>query len=122
MLVSAYYMLDRDEPYRELGVEWFDQRHADAHTRRLVVQLKALGHTVALDLPGYARCCRLPRKGHSRVSGAIRCRSLTLGLAGRNWHQARVPKVDWLARVVLTLGWFVAGWCVALLITLGLGS
>ena len=49
MLVSAYYMLDRDEPYRELGVDWFDQRHADAHTRRLVTQLKALGHTVVLD-------------------------------------------------------------------------
>ena len=49
MLVSAYYMLQRDEPYRELGVDWFDQRHADAHTRRLVAQLKALGHTVVLD-------------------------------------------------------------------------
>ena len=49
MLVSAYYMLQRDEPYRELGVDWFDQRHADAHTRRLVTQLKALGHTVVLD-------------------------------------------------------------------------
>ncbi len=30
---------------------WFDQRHADAHTRRLVAQLKRLGHTVVLD-PG----------------------------------------------------------------------
>jgi hypothetical protein len=39
MLVSAYYMLQRDEPYREVGADWFDQRHADAHTRRLVAQL-----------------------------------------------------------------------------------
>jgi hypothetical protein len=36
-------------PYREVGSEWFDQRHADAHTRRLVAQLKRLGHTVVLD-------------------------------------------------------------------------
>ena len=49
MLVSAYYMLQRDEPYREVGNTWFDQRHIDAHTRRLVAQLKALGHTVVLD-------------------------------------------------------------------------
>jgi transposase len=49
MLVSAYYMLTRDEPYREVGADWFDQRHADAHTRRLVAQLKRLGHTVVLD-------------------------------------------------------------------------
>lgn len=42
-------MLERDEPYREVGHEWFDQRHADAHTRRLVTQLKRLGHTVILD-------------------------------------------------------------------------
>jgi hypothetical protein len=39
----------RDEPYREVGNDWFDQRHADAHTRRLVAQLKRLGHTVVLD-------------------------------------------------------------------------
>jgi hypothetical protein len=37
------------EPYREVGNDWFDQRHADAHTRSLVAQLKALGHTVVLD-------------------------------------------------------------------------
>jgi transposase len=49
MLVSAYYMLQRDEPYREVGNDWFDQRHADAHTHRLIAQLKRLGHTVVLD-------------------------------------------------------------------------
>jgi transposase len=42
-------MLQRDEPYREVGNDWFDQRHADAHTRRLIAQLKRLGHTVVLD-------------------------------------------------------------------------
>lgn len=49
ILVSAYYMLSRDEPYRDLGPDWLDQRHAEAHARRLVAQLQRLGHTVILD-------------------------------------------------------------------------
>jgi hypothetical protein len=31
MLVSAYHMLQRDEPYNDLGVTWHEQRHRDAH-------------------------------------------------------------------------------------------
>ena len=49
MLVSTYYMLKRDEPYRDLGPDWHVRRDAEAHTRRLVAQLERLGHTVALD-------------------------------------------------------------------------
>jgi len=49
ILVSAYYMLDRDEPYRDLGPDWLQRRHEQAHTRRLVAQLERLGHTVVLD-------------------------------------------------------------------------
>ena len=49
MLVSAYYMLLRDEPYQELGAEWLTKRNDEAHTRRLVAQLERLGHTVQLD-------------------------------------------------------------------------
>jgi transposase len=49
MLVSAYHMLQRDEPYSDLGVAWLEQRHRDAHTRRLVAQLQRLGHAVILD-------------------------------------------------------------------------
>ena len=50
MLVSAYYMLIRDEPYHDLGPTWLDE-HArnQASTRRLVTQLERLGHTVILD-------------------------------------------------------------------------
>ena len=50
MLVSAYYMLIRDEPYHDLGPTWLDE-HArnQASTRRLVTQLERLGHTVVLD-------------------------------------------------------------------------
>lgn len=50
MLVAAYYMLIRDEPYHDLGPTWLDE-HArnQASTRRLVTQLERLGHTVILD-------------------------------------------------------------------------
>jgi transposase len=49
ILVSAYYMLTRDEPYRDLGADWLVRRNSEAHTRRLVAQLERLGHTVVLD-------------------------------------------------------------------------
>lgn len=49
ILVAAYHMLTRDEPYRDLGPDWFDRHDAQARTRRLVTQLEKLGHTVHLD-------------------------------------------------------------------------
>ncbi len=51
ILVSAYWMLTRDEPYRDLGADWLARRNDEAHTRRLVAQLERLGHTVTLDQP-----------------------------------------------------------------------
>jgi transposase len=48
MLVSAYWMLTRDEPYHDLGADWHSRRSNEAHTRRLVAQLEHLGHTVTL--------------------------------------------------------------------------
>ncbi len=51
ILVSAYWMLTRDEPYRELGADWHLRRDVEAHTRRLVTQLERLGHTVTLQAP-----------------------------------------------------------------------
>jgi transposase len=44
ILVSAYWMLTRDEPYRDLGPEWLARRNDEAHARRLVSQLERLGH------------------------------------------------------------------------------
>lgn len=48
ILVAAYHMLSRDEPYRDLGPDWHERRNSEAHTRRLVAQLEHLGHTVVL--------------------------------------------------------------------------
>jgi transposase len=50
MLVAAYYMLERDEPYRDLGADYFTRPVDPAvATRRLVAQLERLGHTVTLE-------------------------------------------------------------------------
>ena len=49
ILITAYYMLQRDEPYRDLGPDWLVRRNEEAHTRRLVAQLEKLGHTVIID-------------------------------------------------------------------------
>ena len=48
ILVAAYHMLSRDEPYQDLGVDWHQKRSTEAHTRRLVAQLEKLGHKVVL--------------------------------------------------------------------------
>jgi transposase len=42
-------MLQRDEPYSDLGPDWLARRNDAAHTRRLVAELERLGHTVILD-------------------------------------------------------------------------
>jgi transposase len=49
ILVAAYWMLKRDQPYHDLGADWHSRRNDEAHTRRLVAQLERLGHTVTLN-------------------------------------------------------------------------
>lgn len=49
ILVAAYHMLKRDEPYADLGPDWHERRNNEAHTRRLITQLEHLGHTVIID-------------------------------------------------------------------------
>jgi hypothetical protein len=49
ILVAAYWMLKRDEPYHDLGADWHRRRNNEAHTRRLVAQLEHLGHTVIIN-------------------------------------------------------------------------
>jgi transposase len=58
ILVAAYYMLQRDVPYQDLGDDYFhrrDREHAERYRRRLVHQLERLGHKVTLEpLPDVA--------------------------------------------------------------------
>jgi len=49
LLVIAYHVLTRHEPYRELGANFFDERDRDSVQRRLVRRLERLGYQVALQ-------------------------------------------------------------------------
>lgn len=50
ILVIVYHLLDRDEPYQELGGDYFVKRQQkDAYRNRLVKQLERMGYDVALQ-------------------------------------------------------------------------
>jgi transposase len=48
ILEFVYHILTRHEPYRDLGVTYFDERDRQALERRLVIRLGALGYEVTL--------------------------------------------------------------------------
>ena len=49
ILVIIWHMLSTGEVYTDLGADYFDRRRtSDAHKRRLVAQLEAMGHDVTL--------------------------------------------------------------------------
>jgi transposase len=50
ILVIAYHMIKRKEPYHELGGDYFDKRRPEATAKRLVKRLEQLGFSVSLDL------------------------------------------------------------------------
>lgn len=49
ILVIAYHLLTRREPYKDLGENHFDERNRQATERRLVKRLEALGNKVVLE-------------------------------------------------------------------------
>ena len=49
LLVSFYHMLSNQQPYQELGADYFDQRQKDVKTDWLLQQLNKLGYTVQLE-------------------------------------------------------------------------
>jgi len=49
MLVMAYYMIQRQEPYREAGGDFFDRLQPEDTARRLVKRLEHLGYHVTLQ-------------------------------------------------------------------------
>ncbi len=49
ILVIVYHLLTRQEPYRDLGPLYFDERDRQQVERRLVRRLEALGYHVALQ-------------------------------------------------------------------------
>lgn len=51
ILVIAYHLIQRQEPYRDLGADYFDQRRPAATAKRLVKRLEHLGFAVQLSQP-----------------------------------------------------------------------
>lgn len=49
ILVMIYHLLTRKEPYKELGVNYFDERERQDLERRLVKRLQRLGYEVSLQ-------------------------------------------------------------------------
>jgi transposase len=49
ILVMAYHLIQRKEPYRELGENYFDNRRPEATAKRLVIRLEQLGYAVSLQ-------------------------------------------------------------------------
>jgi hypothetical protein len=47
--VIAYHLIQRQEPYRELGANYFDQQRPEVTTNRLVKSLEKLGYQVSLQ-------------------------------------------------------------------------
>jgi transposase len=49
ILVMAYYMIQRQEPYHEAGADFFDRLQPEDTARRLVKRLEQLGYQVTLQ-------------------------------------------------------------------------
>jgi transposase len=49
ILVMAYYMIQRKEPYRDAGADFFDRLQPEDTVRRLVKRLETLGYYVTLQ-------------------------------------------------------------------------
>ena len=49
MIVIAYHVLARDEPYRDLAADWSLRRNGEHLIRWVIAQLERLGHTVTPD-------------------------------------------------------------------------
>jgi hypothetical protein len=55
ILVAIFYMLDRDQPYHDLGADYFIRREDPARrARKLIRQLEAIGYTVHAEPPPVA--------------------------------------------------------------------
>ena len=49
ILVIAYHLIFRQQPYRDLGADYFDQQRPESVKKRLVKRLEKLGYQVTLE-------------------------------------------------------------------------
>ena len=48
ILIAYWHILSKGEPYNDLGANWFVKRRPEAHARKLVHQIEALGYNVTI--------------------------------------------------------------------------
>lgn len=51
ILMIAYHLIKNQEPYQDLGSNYFDRRNSEATAKRLVRRLEQLGYKISLDRP-----------------------------------------------------------------------
>lgn len=49
ILVIAYHLISRQEPYKDLGADYFDQQRPEYMKRRLIKRLEKLGYQVTVE-------------------------------------------------------------------------
>jgi transposase len=50
IIVIAWHLLTRNQPYSDLGADYFLERHnSEAYKNRLIRQLERMGHKVTLE-------------------------------------------------------------------------
>ena len=49
ILIIAYHLMIRKEPYRELGGDYFDKIHPEKAAKRLIKRLEQLGFQVSIQ-------------------------------------------------------------------------
>lgn len=54
LLIIAYHLILRNEPYQELGGDYFDKRRPELTANRLIKRLERLGYSVSLQRPAPA--------------------------------------------------------------------
>ncbi len=50
ILVIAYHVIQRKEPYHDLGADYFDKRNPEATARRMAKRIEQLGYRVSLEV------------------------------------------------------------------------
>jgi hypothetical protein len=50
ILVIAYHLLTRKQPYSDLGANYFDERDGQAVTKRCLSRLQRLGYNITLEI------------------------------------------------------------------------
>ena len=73
ILVIAYHVIKRQEPYHELGGNYFDNRRPEATAKHLVKRLEQLGYEVTIQQGLPVSLSRRPKSGNMKGVAGEAC-------------------------------------------------